>query len=161
MAIVVKSIDELHRVMMQQAKKAMQHTEDNMTEIIGERIEKNVYQAYTPTVYERTGGLKSSLTTETYSLGANRVRSLINHDPTYANWYSVQDGSKFEDVSEVVSFGSYGTFNGIGHDGYMHHLNPAGTRWGKPRFYMYMGTQEYMEALEWNLPLGCRVTSYR
>jgi hypothetical protein len=157
MAIQVSSIEELKRVMMEETQRAMIKAEDNMLEDIGERINKEVYQAYTPKVYKRTGALKSSLNTGTYEVNSERIRSYINHDTDYANWYSVKDGKKFNDVPKMVSFGWYGTFNGVGYDGQMHHLNPSGTKWGKSRYYMYLTDREYMDMLSYHLPYSCRV----
>jgi hypothetical protein len=157
MAIVVSSIAELQRVMMEETQRAMIKTEDTMLEDISERINKEVYQAYTPKVYERTGDLKRSLNSGTYEVNPQRIRSYVNHDPNYANWYSVKDGTRFEGVPDVVSFGYYGTFEGVGYDGQMHRINPNGTAWGKPRYYMYLTEREYMDALSWHLPYSCRV----
>ena len=157
MAIRISSIEELKRVMMEETQRAMIKTEDNMVMDIGEQINKEVYQKYTPKVYQRTGALKSSLNVGTYEVSPERIRSYVNHDTDYADWYSVQDGSKFSGVPEVVSFGYYGTFNGEGFDGRIHHLNPSGTAWGKPRYYMYLIDREYMDSLSWHLPSSCRV----
>jgi len=158
MAIQVSSIEELKRVMMEETQRAMIKAEDNMLEDIGERINKVVYQAYTPKVYKRTGDLKSSLNSGTYEVNSERISSYVNHDPYYANWYSVKDGARFEDVPLVVSMGyCWGTFNGIGYDGQMHHLNPSGTPWGKGRYYMYLTDREYMNMLSYHLPYSCRV----
>ena len=157
MAIQVSSIAELQRVMMEETQRAMIKTEEDMIEIIERRIDKEVYQTYTPKFYKRTYSLKGSLNTGTYEPDSKRIRSYINHDPYYAKWYSVKDGEKFEDVPTVVSLGRYGTFNGVGYDGQIHHLNPSGTKWGEPRWYMYMTDKEYMDALSWKLPSNVTV----
>lgn len=157
MAIQVSSIEELEKVIMGQVREAMRKTEDDMTEIIGRRIDTNVYQAYTPRFYNRTYGLKSSLNTGTYHMDDKRIRSYINHDPYYANWYSVKDGEKFDEVPYVVSLGRAGTFVGEGYDGEFHTLVPNGKPWGRSRYYMYMTDREYMDALRWQLPSGVTV----
>lgn len=157
MIIQVSSIAELQRVIMEETQRAMIKTEDDMVMIIGDRIDKEVYQAYTPNSYNRTGDLKSSLDTGTCVWSPQRIQSYIRHDPYYANWRSVKYGTKFSSVPEVVSYGGYGTFNGEGYDGQRHTLNPSGTQWGKPRYYMYMTDREYMDALSWRLPSCCTV----
>ena len=160
MAIQVSSIAELQRVMMEETERAMIKTEDDMLDIISRRIDKEVYQAYKPDPnngYQRTYGLRSSLNTGTNAIDTEHIESYINHDTNYANWYSVKDGAKFDEVPWVVSMGMYGTFNGVGYDGQMHHLNPSGTKWGQSRFYMFMTEKEYMDALSWRLPSDCTV----
>jgi hypothetical protein len=51
MAIQVSSIEELKRVMMEETQRAMIKAEDNMLEDIGERINKEVYQAILSFMY--------------------------------------------------------------------------------------------------------------
>ena len=149
MAIVVKSIAELQRVMMEQVHKAMEESSDELINEIQDSVDEVVYKAYqnSEMTYERTKSLQKTLRSNPADSKHNTQRATIaiDHDKKQSDWYSVKSGNHYYNVPERVVNGHYGTFTGIGKatpysaDGQKHNIVPNARhnhQWSKPRDYM-------------------------
>lgn len=157
MAIQINSMAELEEVLMRETFKAMVKTEDTLVSELKEKVDKEVYDAYTPDRYKRTGALRESIEVDTYGTNYNNTKATItvHHNRDKAKWFSVKDGSDYDYVPETVSLGKYGTFVGQGIDAYgsdMHDIRPRNKRWSKSRPYMNLTEKEYMNILSGGLP---------
>ena len=137
MAIQVSSIAELQRVMMEQVKDAMENTSHWLINEVKDVVDKTVYDAYNPDVYDRTDTLINSIDI-TDTKGSNRYYSLtVGHQPSY--WHSIGEGV-IDYVPYIVHYGKTGTYVGMGenqHGQYVYHsIQPKGTPYGRPRPYM-------------------------
>jgi hypothetical protein len=145
MAIVVSSIAELQRVMMEQVKEAMDESVEDLKDEIKESIDEVVYD-YQPERYERTKTLKDSLAQIGSSLTTRSASITVGHDTSQMDYFSVQDGSRRIDIPEIVTYGAYGTFKGQGVYAYgsdYHDIDPSkGREWSKPRDYMAHAEQK-------------------
>lgn len=149
MAIVVKSIAELKRVIMEQVHKAMEESSNELIKEIQDSVDEVVYDAYqnSKMKYERTYSLKETLRSNSADSKYNTRRATIaiNHDKKQSDWYSVKSGNHYYNVPETVVYGRYGTFTGYGKatpysaDGEKHYILPNALhnhKWSKPRDYM-------------------------
>lgn len=146
MAIVVSSIAELKRVMMEQVHEAMERASDDLIDEIKDSIDTVVYD-YNPRRYERTESLKKSLRLNPQQSKHNIVRATItiDHDKNSATWASVKSGKRYRYAPETVTYGKYGTYVGEGADGEYHKIlpdEPENKVWSKPRDYMAHAKQQ-------------------
>ena len=144
MGIVVNSIAQLQAIMMQQVKQAMDESVEDLKNEIEESIDEVVYD-YTPVRYERNMTLKNSLAQTGSSLSTHSASITIGHDTGEMDYFSVKDGTKRRDIPEIVTYGAYGTFKGVGVDAYgsdLHDIDPSKGGWSKPRDYMSHAEQK-------------------
>ena len=155
MSIQVSSIEELKEQMMSIVGNAMVRVERSVKDEIKNNIDKTVYEAYTPKQYQRTFKLRDSVEADTEYVNSRKVTTRVYHD-VFGNskkWYSVHTGNEISAIPEIVSYGRYGTFKGVGYDGQYHNINPRATTWGKPRYYMAMATGDYMDIIACQLEI--------
>lgn len=126
----VKNYKDLEVALTKALAKAMPKVGDKTVELVKDRIDKDVYGAGSPTVYERTYELRESVEVGKISVGKSTVETEIGHNPTEIGsyspnqHYSVVDGSHSSDsIAEIV------------HDGKSSHILGTGF-WTKPRPYM-------------------------
>lgn len=137
MAIIVSSIAELQRVIMEQVNQGIQNTESYLINETKDTIDEVVYQQYTPDKYQRTYTLRESIQITNRHRSANSCGVTVGHNDT-ANWFSIGEGLTY-DTPYIVSEGKYGTFIGMADDQFgnyiLHNTTPKGT-YSKPRRYM-------------------------
>ena len=136
--MVVKSIAELQKAMMDMVNNAIEDTSDFLIKETTDMIKKTVYDAYIPIYYDRTHTLE-------YSVGATNksyCSITIGHFPSY--WHSIQQGV-INEVPQIVTSGSYGTYIGMGenqHGEYIYHNTTPDGSYGRPRPYMDRTVEE-------------------
>ena len=141
MAIVVSSIAELERVMMEETQKFMEKSSNKLINEIGQSIDETVYN-YKPDRYIRTKQLKKTLRLDKQQSmsGLRKASVAVNHNTDNAVWFSVGSGNIRKDIPEIVTYGAYGTIKGCGINAYgsdYHDIDPSrGGEWAKPRDYM-------------------------
>ena len=164
MAIQVGSIAELQRVMMQQVQEAMDNTSHWLINEVKDNVDKTVYDAYSPDVYDRTDTLMNSLDI-TDTQRSNRYYSMtIGHQPSY--WHSIGQGA-INYVPYIVHYGKVGTYVGMGEDQHGHYryhdTSPNGRAYGRPRPYMDNAVQslkagnKYLQHLVANIGNGATI----
>lgn len=136
----VSSIAELQQVMMEETKKVMDKSSNELINEIKQSVDEVVYN-YSPVKYDRTHQLRESLevdNSQSVSDGS-QASIVIHHNTSNGGWFSVADGQYRMDIPEIVTHGAYGTFYGEGieaHGVKYHTIDPNGTEWGKERDYM-------------------------
>lgn len=164
MAIQVSSIAELQRVMMQQVQEAMDNTSHWLVNEVKDTVDKTVYDAYNPDVYDRTDTLMNSLDI-TDTQRSNKYYSMtVGHQPSY--WHSIGQGV-INYVPYIVHYGKVGTYVGMGenqHGHYVYHnTSPNGRAYGRPRPYMDNAVQslkagnKYLQHLVANIGKGATI----
>ena len=141
MSIQVSSIAELQQVMMEETKKAMDKSSNELINEIKQSVDEVVY-SYSPVRYDRTHQLRETLEVDNSQSVSDGTQAsiVINHNTGKAGWFSVKDGQGRTDIPEIVTYGGYGYFYGEGLDVYgssFHNINPSvGRSWSKSRDYM-------------------------
>lgn len=132
----VSSYKDLEIALTRALAKAMSGVGDKTAELVKDRIDKDVYAAGSPTVYERTYELRESVEAGKVSVGKSIVETEIGHNPTEIGsyepnqHYSIVDGSHSSDsIAEIV------------HDGKSSHILGTGF-WTKKRPYMDNAKEE-------------------
>ena len=137
----VSSIAELQQVMMEETKKAMDKSSNDLIDEIKQSIDEVVY-SYDPIRYERSDDLKESLelNENASSCTSDSASITIQHNLNKTHWFSVKNGNNVQYIPEIVTEGKYGIFKGEGifaHGSEYHDIDPRfGTSWSKPRDYM-------------------------
>lgn len=145
MAKVVRTYSELLTALNQAKDNALKGAAEKAVDVVKERVDKDVYAAGTPFVYERTYQLRDRLDVVDFRTSGNASIATIGHDTSkmtsvgyLAQHASVVDGSSsVHSIAEIV------------HDGKAGHILGSGF-WTKARPYMansiiIMGNGKYRE----------------
>jgi hypothetical protein len=164
MAIQVSSIAELEMVMMQQVQEAMNNTSQWLINEVKDVVDKTVYDAYTPDVYDRTDTLINSIDITDTQDGYRYYSMTVGHQPSY--WHSIGQGA-IDYVPQIVHSGKVGTYEGMGENQHgefvYHHIDPRGKAYGRPRPYMDKAVKslktgnKYLRHLVANIGNGARI----
>lgn len=164
MAIQVKSVQELRKVMMSLVKNGMQQTSSWLVKEVKDVVDNTVYDAYTPKRYERTESLINSIDITNTKSSVEAYSLIVGHKP--ASWHSIGKGS-IDYVPQIVHNGKTGAYVGIGTNQYgdyvYHKILPRGTPYGKPRPYMDKAVEslksgnKYLHQLVDNIGNGAQV----
>ncbi|MGJ0846638.1 hypothetical protein ACR77J_08115 [Tissierella praeacuta] len=125
-------LKELQKVTGKSLKGAGEKTVD----VVKDRVDKDVYEAGSPTVYERTYELRESLVADDFKTSGNTAEITIKHDTNQIHstapnqHYSVVDGSSsVEGIAYIVHSGKSGKVFGEGY-------------WTQERHYMSNAREE-------------------
>lgn len=118
----VKTWKELEKALMRARDKALEGTGEKAKELVKDRIDKDVYSAGTPSVYERTYELRESVQPSKVKSTGNIAELEIGHDTSLIGsyepnqHYSVVDGSSSVDsIALIVHDGRSGKIFGNGY----------------------------------------------
>lgn len=145
--IQIRNLKDLKKVLKPIIAEALEKTGEEVVERVArEHVDKDVYQAYSPEVYEATFELRDSIFTKSADIKNNTIEVVIKHDTNKINsyapnqHYSVVDNYPRKDVSDwlpwIVSEGK--TANIWGDSG----------AYLKPRPYMDNAREELEQSKE-------------
>lgn len=93
---------------------ATKYVVDKIMETNEEVVESVVYSAYSPTMYDRTGELKTAWLAEANSRGSSGVTGSFEYDPSQISAYSALTGESVPYLADIVFNGLAGHLFGEG-----------------------------------------------
>jgi len=143
----VKNWNELVELLKFKVANAMENTGKNVVERVArEHVDSDVYQAYTPKVYEATFELRDSIYTKSADIKNNNIEVVIKHntDNIVSNspnqHYSVVESYSPKDVSDWIPY--------IVHEGKTANIWGDGGEYLDPRPYMDNAVEELKQTKE-------------
>lgn len=142
--MVVKSIAELKKAMMNLVKDSMDENKDWLIQETKDKVDEVVYDIYDPVRYFRTNYLKDSIDIINDKQSSRRYSITVGHNLDNRDWFSIGEFT-INYVPQIVTYGKYGTFIGMAYDQFgnytPHDTTPKGS-YSRPRPYMDKTVEE-------------------
>lgn len=145
--IQIRNLKDLEKVLKPIIAEALEETGKEVVERVArEHVDKDVYQAYSPKVYESTFELRDSIFTKSADIKNNTIEVVIKHDTDKINsyapnqHYSVVDSYSRKDVSDWIPW--------IVHEGKTADIWGDGGTYLQPRPYMDNAKDELEQTKE-------------
>ena len=145
--IQIRNLKDLKKVLKPIIAEALEGTGENVVERVArEHVDSDVYQAYSPEVYESTFELRDSIFTKSADIKNDTIEVVIKHDTDKINsyapnqHYSVVDNYSRKDVSDWIPW--------IVHEGKTFNLWNDSGAYLKPRPYMDNAVDELEQSKE-------------